>query len=660
MAISPEKHQRTRQLFLWMMACVFLFAFASLYCQIPGLYGPSGLTPVDVTSEPSKEGWLQRWLSFPSLVGFSRDVGLSPHHMMELCCVMGVLLAALMMIFHAMRCSLMFLLLWLLYLSVYKVGKVFMWFQWDSLLLEAGLLAVFAAPFNLVFWKKPTPQAHDGIPLWLLRWLLFRLMFASGVVKLTSQCPTWWGLTALDYHYESQCIPSPLAWYAHQLPHWFQRLSVVATYFIESVTPILFFMPVRSLRLVGFWLQVFLQVLIILTGNYNFFNLLTIVLCIPLLDDACLMWDSGRAPPPLSSTIFNKIFGSFGNTILSLLRGMAFFTVIGYMLATTVYYFGISVDLQRWIIVSDATFTSDDLNVMLTIVVPILALVGFVSLAIEIVNAVFQALLTPGLLQRCSSLIHAGVFALIGTAFFSVSLVPYSMLEGSFYHSLPSPVLSLHSTLNKYSITNAYGLFRRMTGVGGRPELIVEGTNDLQSGPWQEYDFLYKPGNLFGMPPYIAPHQPRLDWQMWFAALGGYESNPWLVHLVYKLLSGQKEVLQLLAPPPFKTPPRYIRVIRYNYHFTAYNKDKSFFNQTKAWWHRDTQKDYLFPLALDSPGLLEYLSKQNYLTQRKDMELTPVAMTLQWLREVCDHLSPPVLIWSLFSCSLVPTIFMST
>ena len=124
--------------------------------------------------------------------------------------------------------------------------------------------------------------------------------------------PCRWGLTALDWHYESQCIPTPLAWYAHHLPYWFQRLSVVGTYFIEIGVPFLFFIPIRSLRLFAFWNQVipaitapfhstyyslslisllsqiFFQLCIILTGNYNFFNLLTITLCVSLLDDrAC-------------------------------------------------------------------------------------------------------------------------------------------------------------------------------------------------------------------------------------------------------------------------------------------------------------------------------------------------------------------------------------
>lgn len=189
----------------------------------------------------------------------------------------------------------------------------------DSLLLEAGFLAVLVAPLHLLKWRSTAWRAHDGITFWLVRWLLFRLMFASGVVKLTSRCPTWWGLTgegcrrlwgvtafgapfpgresrgispslrlgllcpvgsctalgsscqhlsplctpdsscpppALTYHYETQCIPTPGAWFAHQLPVWFQKFSVVATYVIEIAIPLLFFAPIRRLRLFAFYSQV--------------------------------------------------------------------------------------------------------------------------------------------------------------------------------------------------------------------------------------------------------------------------------------------------------------------------------------------------------------------------------------------------------------------
>lgn len=168
-----------------------------------------------------------------------------------------------------------FILLWVLYLSVYQIGQVFLYFQWDIMLLESGCITILVAP---LFYnsKSRTSTPRDRICFWLIKWLFFRLMFASGVVKLTSKCPMWWGLTgmslilyyhvkikssrllyvALTVHYESQCIPTTLAWYFHHLPVWFHKLSVVATLIIEIILPFLFFSPFRKLRVFACYGQV--------------------------------------------------------------------------------------------------------------------------------------------------------------------------------------------------------------------------------------------------------------------------------------------------------------------------------------------------------------------------------------------------------------------
>src|SRR5690242_16866347 len=118
-----------------------------------------------------------------------------------------------------------------LYLSIVSAGQSFMTFQWDFLLLEAGLLALFV----------------DGTRVrnWLVKWLLFRLMLLSGLAKLASGDPTWRNLTALQYHYETQPLPTPLAWYMHQLPAWFQSASVLYTFAAELIAPFLLFAPRR-------------------------------------------------------------------------------------------------------------------------------------------------------------------------------------------------------------------------------------------------------------------------------------------------------------------------------------------------------------------------------------------------------------------------------
>jgi hypothetical protein len=96
---------------------------------------------------------------------------------------------------------------------------------------------------------------------------------------------------------------------------------------------------------------------------------------------------------------------------------------------------------------------------------------------------------------------------------------------------------------------------------------------------------------------------------MWFAALGSYEHNPWLVNLIYRLLLGEKDVLELMAPPPFKTPPHYIRVQKYLYHYTKYDKSLSFLNQSGPWWTRHYQNEYIFSLSLDHGGLVDFIKQ---------------------------------------------------
>ena len=148
-------------------------------------------------------------------------------------------------------------------------------------------MAMFFAPWTFrprPPWREPRVSRAG---LWLVRFLLFKLMFLSGIVKLISMDSTWWELTALDFHYYTQPLPTWTSWYAHQLPAWMQELSVFVMFVIELVLPFLIFFG-RRMRIVAFVGLVFLQFMIAATGNYGFFNLLTIVLCVPLLDDRLL------------------------------------------------------------------------------------------------------------------------------------------------------------------------------------------------------------------------------------------------------------------------------------------------------------------------------------------------------------------------------------
>jgi lipase maturation factor 1 len=142
-----------------------------------------------------------------------------------------------------------------------------------------------------------------------------------------------------------------------------------------------------------------------------------------------------------------------------------------------------------------------------------------------------------------------------------------------------------------FRVVAGYGLFSRMTTT--RPEIVVEGSNDAQT--WLPYEFKWKPGDLKRRPAFVAPHQPRLDWQMWFAALEDLRSNPWLQSFLVRLLQGSHDVLALLEKNPFpESPPRYLRAVLYEYRFTdAIQRRKD-----GTWWRREMKGLYCPPISL--------------------------------------------------------------
>ncbi|NXT58563.1 LMF2 factor, partial [Pluvianellus socialis] len=354
-----------------------------------------------------------------------------------------------------------------------QVGQVFLYFQWDSLLLEAGFLAVLVAPLRLLKWRSTAWRPHDSVTFWLVRWLLFRLMFASGVVKLTSRCPTWWGLTALTYHYETQCIPTPVAWFAHQLPVWFQKFSVVATYVIEIAIPVLFFAPIRRLRLFAFYSQVLLQVLIILTGNYNFFNMLTIVLAFSLLDEEHVGRWLGRGKKRHASA-WPPSLRSFLSTLLEL-------STYGLLLYWSVQSFGLEINWEKRLLDSKVAFTYHEFTTWLHAVTLPLVGLGFLSLSLEILFALYRCFCIRGCFWKLWATLQWAVFATAAMGMFAVSLVPFTYIDYESNGKLWPGIHQMFGAVERFQVVNSYGLFRRMTGVGGRPEVVLEGSYDKQT-----------------------------------------------------------------------------------------------------------------------------------------------------------------------------------
>uniref|UniRef100_A0A061SJ14 Lipase maturation factor 2 n=1 Tax=Tetraselmis sp. GSL018 TaxID=582737 RepID=A0A061SJ14_9CHLO len=205
------------------------------------------------------------------------------------------------------------------------------------------------------------------------------------------------------------------------------------------------------------------------------------------------------------------------------------------------------------------------------------------------------------------------------------------------------PAVELFHASQPWHIASGYGLFRRMTGVGdggegarvARPEIELQGSDDGQS--WAPYVLKYKPGPLDRRPPWVAPHQPRLDWQMWFAALGSYQGSPWFVHLAAKLLEGQPEVVSLLesVPPQFRErPPRYIRAELFLYDMTQPSWGRRRMHpggggrpleampDTSAWWVRAPAGPYLPPLQRNNSSLEAFLQSRGW-GRRRDPDLQP-------------------------------------
>lgn len=269
-----DRYRLTAWLFLRLIALIYLAAFVSIALEITGLVGENGILPAaEHLASLEQHFGENRWMRVPTLFwidhGDSTLLGAAYAG-----CVVSVLLLI------GWRPLLSTVVLFVLYLSLFRVGQIFFNFQWDYLLLEAGFLSIFltAGPNRLL--------------VFLFHWLLFRLRFLSGLSKLLSEDPSWRSLTTLNHYFETQPLPHMGSWYAHQLPDWVLRGGTGATLFIELVVPFFIFLP-RPFRLFAALATITIQVLIILTSNHNFINLLTIALCLFLLDDRAI----GRLVP---------------------------------------------------------------------------------------------------------------------------------------------------------------------------------------------------------------------------------------------------------------------------------------------------------------------------------------------------------------------------
>jgi lipase maturation factor 1 len=499
-----------RRVFLRLLGFVYLIAFASLAVQIQGLVGERGIMP----AAPFL-GWAhsvygaEAYRLLPTLFWLNAsDAALQAGAWT------GAGLGLLLML--GFRPRLLLVLLWLLYLSLSVAGQDFLSFQWDALLLEAGLLAVLWAPHT--FPRRPSPapvllvhdlpDPADHAPAFdparlLLVFLLFKLMFLSGATKLLSGDPTWRQATALDFHFQTQPLPPWTAWYAHHWPAWLHQGLTWFTLAVELVVPWLLLLPVRwrRFRLGAVGAIAMLQAGIAATGNYGFFNLLTLVLCIPVLDGTPMLKLAPRREDA-DEAVGRGVAPAWAGVPAALLLGLS-----------------------------------------------------VLSLTREIAYTLPQG-------------------------------------RGAWYPTWGDRVMGW---VDPFRSVNGYGLFRVMTT--RRPELVLEGSRD--SVQWDPYEFRYKPGDPMRRPGFVAPFHPRLDWQLWFAALGPGQSLGWLQALGERLRAGTPEVVGLLARNPFATaPPRYVRAVLYDYRFTTAEERR----RTGAWWVRSLEGTFLLAPAAPEPA----------------------------------------------------------
>lgn len=460
-------------LFLKILGIVYLIAFASFGVQAFGLIGKDGILPVSRYMAQVKATLAESWVTqVPTLFGFSAG-----DWMIQLIIIAGIICSVSLIIGFLPRVALV--ALFVLYLSVVNGGQMFFSFQWDILLLEAGFLAIFLTP-------------SSNIAVWVFWWLLAKVMLMSGAVKFMSSGETWENLTAMNYHFFTQPIPNVGGYLAHQLPAWVHKIGTAGVLVIELGCAALLGLS-RKFRFAGAVGITLLQVIIALTGNYTFFNILTAGIALMVFDDA--LWQS-VLPTGWVDTV-----------------------------TTGVQSVGLG-----WPIGGVAAVTSASVGVWL----------GWLAVGVGVAYLVLSGFQAAQMLTRFN---------------------PPNVIQKSLQSVKP------------FHITNTYGLFANMTTQ--RPEITIEGSRDGEN--WEAYKFRYKPNGPKDAPPQVAPHQPRLDWQMWFAALRD-RPPAWFQNFAVRLLEGSKSVTDLLAHNPFPDkPPRHIRARVQNYEFTDF----------QTWWQTD-------------------------------------------------------------------------
>ena len=544
----PRGYQLTRWLVLRLLGLIYVFAFIGLIYQGPPLLGSHGLTPVVPYLARLREGSMGFWEA-PSVLWFgASDGAMAAWSWIGLGLSIAVLLgyANLPILFG----------LWAIYGSFVRVGQLWFSFGWEIQILETTLLAALLAhPWDPRPLRAPSPP---GASLVLMRWLVFRIMLGAGLIKLRGDA-CWKDLTCLNAHFETQPIPNPLSAWFHHLPDAVHAIGVGLNHVVELVLPWFVFGPRRLRLIAGIGMAVF-QVTLIASGNLAFLNWLTLVPILALFDDDFLLrliprrpraWLVGRLAAPAERDLRQLVI-AFGLALVALLVASPMPGELQLVLALT-----------------------------------------SVPTAIVLALRYRTHLVSPGKRLDLHVLLVGAIAAVI-----AIESVPVIA-------NLASSHQAMNRSYDRFDLVNTYGAFGSVGMV--RNELVIEGTRDADpaTATWKAYELPCKPGDLARRPCILGPYHRRLDWLIWFAAMNDQPRDPWVIHLVYKLLDGDKTIRELFAVDPFEgAMPTYIRIRRFVYHLAPWSAD--------GWWTRDSEELWLPPVALDTPGLIDALQEHGW------------------------------------------------
>ena len=423
------------------------------------------------------------------------------------------------------------------FLSFVTAAQDFSSYQSDGMLLSAAFLCLFFAPPGL---RPRLGERHppSRASLFLLQWLWLRIYFESGLVKLLSGEEQWRHLTAIDQYYQNGPLPNWIGWYAQQLPHPFHAAVALAVLAIELAVVWMLFLP-RHWRIACFWIVTPFQLGIILTANLAFLNHFVLALGVLLLDDRFVVGAFrrlGMAPEQAKSET-GKSKLEIGNSVPDPGRPAP----------------------------DSAQRASSP-----------------VSREGSLVPSPYSRLFRSLTLALTAVLLTWNFY--VTTALLALMLVPRL--------SLPTPPIV---ALEPFRIADQYGLFAVMTRA--RYEIEFQGSPDGVA--WTAYPFRYKPQDPRQPPRFYAPYQPRFDWNLWFASLGGWREYPWVLNVEELLLSNDASVLALFAGNPFPSePPKFVRAVEWQYSFT----DLATKRHEGLWWRREMRGLYAPELERQPEG----------------------------------------------------------